>query len=227
MANLCIIPARGGSKRLPKKNIKPFFGKPIIAYSIQAALKSNLFDEIMVSTDNNEIASVAQKYKAKIPFLRSRNNSNDFASTFDVVKEVLYEYSNQDKFFETVCVLYPCAPLVSSNDLKEAFNKLNENVDAVIPVVQFSFPIQRAFKIRGSYLSYMQPEHEKTRSQDLDKAYHDVGQFYISRTEVILKEETLVPKRTSFYLMDEMHAQDIDNETDWKLAELKYRLKCQ
>ncbi|MHA7829964.1 MAG: pseudaminic acid cytidylyltransferase [Flagellimonas sp.] len=224
MSNLCIIPARGGSKRIPRKNIKPFFGKPIIAYSIEAALMSNLFDEVMVSTDDKEIASIAVKYGAKVPFLRSKENSDDFATTFDVIKESLDNYNRQGRFFEHVCCLYPCAPFVTSDSLKNAHLKLNEESQAVIPIVRFSFPVQRAFKIKGTYLKYSYPEFEKSRSQDLEVTYHDAGQYYFFKPQAVLNQKTLMPTNTTFIELDEFHVQDIDTEMDWKLAELKYQL---
>jgi len=225
MSNLCIIPARGGSKRIPRKNIKSFLGKPIIAYSIEAALMSNLFDEVMVSTDDKEIASIAVKYGAKVPFFRSTENSDDFATTFDVIKETIYKYIDQDRHFEHVCCLYPCAPFVKPDSLKNAFSKLRGDSQAVIPVVRFSFPIQRAFKITsGKYLDYIHPEFEKSRSQDLDITYHDAGQYYFFKPQTVLNQKTLMPKNTTFIEMDEFHVQDIDTEMDWKLAELKYQL---
>ncbi|MDC6387804.1 pseudaminic acid cytidylyltransferase [Maribacter sp. PR1] len=225
MANLAIIPARGGSKRIPRKNIREFLGKPIIAYSIEAAINSKLFDEIMVSTDDMEIAKIAEKYGAKVPFIRSSKNSNDFSTTFDVLEEVLLKYLEQRKSFENVCCIYPCAPLTNEEKLKGAFLKLEETgADSVIPIVSFSFPIQRAFKISQGKLNYFHPEHERTRSQSMEKAYHDAGQFYWFKSNRILKLKSLVTKETSYVELSELEVQDIDNESDWKMAELKYRI---
>ncbi|PCE66559.1 pseudaminic acid cytidylyltransferase [Sediminicola luteus] len=225
MANLCIIPARGGSKRIPKKNIKFFLGKPIIAYSIEKALKSGLFDKVIVSTDDKEIIQVSKKYGADVPFIRSRDNSNDFATTLDVVEEVLSQFKMDNTFFDKVCCLYPCSPLLEEKSLIKACNALDSHIDAVVPIVPFSFPIQRAFKIEKGLLRYFEPIHEKTRSQDLERSYHDAGQFYFFKPEAILKEQTLVPKNTTYTLLDEMEVQDIDNPSDWVLAEIKYKLK--
>jgi len=225
MANLCIIPARGGSKRIPGKNIKDFFGKPIISYSINAAFEASIFDEIMVSTDNDEIAGIAKEYGAKVPFMRSKTNSNDFASTFEVIREVLDNYLEQGKKFDIVCCIYPCAPLITSDILKASLAKLTNEYEAVIPIIPFSFPIQQAYRLEGKNISYMNPEFEKVRSQDLEKAYHDPGQFYFIKTEASLNEKTLIPKRTTFIELNEMEVQDIDNEMDWKLAELKYQAR--
>lgn len=225
MGNLCIIPARGGSKRIPRKNIKEFLGKPIIAYSIEAALKSNLFDEVMVSTDDDEIASTAKDYGAKVPFLRSKKNSDDYATTVDVLLEVLDAYKKNGKTFDYLFCLYPCAPLIKTENLIKTFDILNKNdFDTIIPVVRFSYPIQRSFRIDGKSLAYFYPEYQKIRSQDLVPAYHDAGQFYASKVASILKNKTLTPNNISYIQLSELEVQDIDNYDDWKLAELKYKL---
>ena len=225
MANICIIPARGGSKRIPRKNIKDFVGKPIIAYSIEAALKSGLFDEVMVSTDDEEIATIAKKYGAKIPFYRSAGTANDHATTFDVIKEVLTDYKQSQITFENACCLYPCAPLVTAEKLTAAYQKL-QYFDSVLPVVKFGFPIQRALKKEeNDKLSFFQPEYELTRSQDLAESYHDAGQFYWFSTEKILKEKKILTHNTGAIVLSELEVQDIDTETDWKLAELKYKMQ--
>lgn len=225
MSNLAIIPARGGSKRIPGKNIKFFLGKPIIAYSIEAALESNLFDEVMVSTDDKEIAEIAINYGAKVPFFRSDKNADDYATTVDVLLEVLEEYKAQDRTFENIACLYPSAPFTSSKKLKEAYTKMrNEKLDAVFPVMPFSFPIQRALRIKDEKLKFFYPEFEKSRSQDLEKAYHDAGQFYFINTAGLLKNNSILSENTGAILITELEAQDIDNETDWKIAEIKYEL---
>lgn len=225
MSNLCIIPARGGSKRIPRKNIKDFLGKPIIAYSIEAALKSELFDEVMVSTDDLEIAEIAQKYGAKVPFLRSEKNANDFATTYDVVEEVLLSYKQKEIEFDNLCCIYPCAPFVTEKILKQAKEKLDiENLNTVFPILSFSFPIQRALKIEKNKISMLYTEYSLTRSQDLEVAYHDAGQFYWAKTKELLKTKNFVSTNTGFIIISELEGQDIDNEIDWKLAELKYQL---
>lgn len=224
MANLAIIPARGGSKRIPKKNIKDFLGKPIIAYSIEAALKSNLFDEVMVSTDDEDIAKIALKYGAKVPFLRSKENANDFATTFDVIEEVLLKYKAKGEVFESACCIYSCAPFVSLENLKEAHLKLKD-FDTVFPVVKYGFPIQRALrKDENNSLCFFQPENALMRSQDLEASYHDAGQFYWFKTNNILNSKALMTKNTGCIVLPETQVQDIDNEMDWKLAELKFKL---
>lgn len=219
--NLCIITARGGSKRIPRKNIKEFLGKPIIAYSIEAAIISGIFDEIMVSTDDRQIAEVSKQYGASVPFLRSAATSNDFATTADVLKEVLDEYEKREQSFEFFSCVYPTAPFVTAEKLKAAFQKLQESdADALIPVIQFSFPPQRAFVIKNGGLVYQYPEYKKTRSQDLEPIYHDCGQFYFYRTSSFRagKNEKVLP-----IIMPEEETQDIDNFSDWDLAEVKYR----
>lgn len=226
MYKLCIIPARGGSKRIPRKNIKEFLGKPIIAYSIEAALQSNLFDEVMVSTDDNEIAEIAKKYGAKVPFLRSEENANDYATTVDVINEVLQQYKKISKSFKAACCIYPTAPFVSENKLKEAFDLLEiNNYDCVFPVMEFSFPIQRALKKdSNNKMELFQPEHLNSRSQDLEKAYHDSGQFYWFKTKEILEKGKLWTDNTGVIVIKESEGQDIDTLEDWKLAEIKYKL---
>lgn len=225
MASICIIPARGGSKRIPRKNVKDFLGKPIIAYTIEAAIASDLFEEVMVSTDDVEIAEIAKKYGAKVPFVRSSKNSNDFATTFDVIEEVLHEYKKNGKTFEFVCSIYACAPFVTSSKLVEAFQIMQQNqYDSVFPVMSFSFPIQRALKQQNHKICFFYPEYSLTRSQDLEKSYHDAGQFYWLNTEVIIENKTLLTDNSGCILISELEGQDIDNEIDWKLAELKYEL---
>lgn len=227
MSSVVIITARGGSKRIPKKNIKDFCGKPIIAYSIEAALKSKVFDEVMVSTDDNEIAEIARKYGASIPFMRSAKNSDDYSSTCDVLLEVVSEYKKLGKEFDIVCCIYPTAPFVTAEKLTEAKNKyVREGANALIPVVRFSYPPQRCFVGNDGRLEYKWPEYEKSRSQDLEPFYHDVGQFYFIKTEILLSQKTMVPTKTIPFEVDELEVQDIDNITDWKLAELKYKLMC-
>ena len=226
MGNICIIPARGGSKRIPRKNIKCFLGKPIIAYSIQAALDSLLFDEVMVSTDDSEIAKIAVKYGAKVPFMRSAKNSDDFATTFDVIEEVINSYKNEGIEFDNVCCLYACAPFVTKELLFESFQKLKStNFDTVFPLVPYSFPIQRALIEKNGKISMIDENNLNTRSQDLEETYHDVGQFYCCKTDKIMLNKKLLTNNTGGIFITELDAQDIDNHTDWKLAELKYSLR--
>lgn len=221
MKNLAIIPARGGSKRIPRKNIKEFLGRPIIAYSIETALKSELFDEVMVSTDDEEIAEVAREYGAEVPFMRSDENADDYATTVEVLLEVLEEYEKRDYDFDQVCCLYPTAPFVTEEDLKKGL-KLLEKATSSLPVVEFEFPIQRAFKKNKNNIRFAWPKHEKTRSQDLEAFYHDAGQWYWITAEALRKEKKLLTRNTKTIEKKRLFVQDIDTEEDWHLAELKY-----
>ena len=224
MSNLAIITARGGSKRIPRKNIKDFLGKPIIAYSIEAALQSGVFDEVMVSTDDAEIAEIAKKYGAKVPFMRSEATSNDYATTADVLREVLDTYERQGRHFDTVCCIYPTAPFISATKLNTAMAELEKSdADAIVPVVRFSFPPQRGFIIHEGSLRFQYPEYALSRSQDLEPIYHDSGQFYIFRSEAFKREGKVIMEKTKPFIVSEMEVQDIDNETDWAIAEEKYK----
>lgn len=222
MNKLCIIPARGGSKRIPRKNIKEFLGKPIIAYSIEAAIKSQLFDEVMVSTDDQEIADVAIKYGAKVPFLRSADTANDFATTRDVLNEVLAKYNELGQTFDAICCVYATAPLITSNDIKNAYELLNKsNFACVYPVVQFSYPIWRCLDVEADgSMKRRWPEYENSRSQDLPKTYHDSGTFYWHR----LQNNAILDGKIGAMILSEKVVQDIDTEVDWQLAEMKYQL---
>lgn len=226
MKKIAIIPARGGSKRIPRKNIKEFLGKPIIAYAIETALTSSLFDEVMVSTEDEEIATVARKFGAKVPFLRSRKNADDFATTADVLFEVLDAYRQEGTTFTYACCIYPATPLIKTSKLKEAFSLLVEqDFDTVFPVLQFSFPIQRALRLYESQkVEMFYPEHLNTRSQDLAPAYHDSGQFYWFRIDRFLNFRALLTKNSGVIHLRECEAQDIDTLEDWLMAELKYKL---
>lgn len=222
MKNLCIIPARGGSKRIPRKNVKPFLGKPMLAYSIEAALKSGLFEEVMVSTDDEEIANVARQYGAKVPFMRSAETASDFATTADVLKEVINNYTKHGKEFDNFCCFYATAPLARSEDVVAAFERLQQSgFTCVYPVVQFSYPIWRCLDLaEDGTMKRHWPEYEFSRSQDLPKEYHDTGTFYWYKT----KEWLVGDIKVGGIEVSETTIQDIDTETDWKLAEMKYKL---
>jgi N-acylneuraminate cytidylyltransferase len=225
---VAIITARGGSKRIPRKNVRSFLGRPILAYSVEAALASGLFDEVMVSSDDQEILELARALGASTPFTRSPDNSNDTATTADVLLEVLEEYRRRGDEFEHLCCIYPTAPFVSAEKLRQAHELLRgSGADAVIPVVPFSFPIWRSFKLDGGRLAFNWPENALRRSQDLPPAYHDCGQFYFLRTEPFLAHKRLVMDRTVPIIVSEREAQDIDTEEDWKIAEIKYSLLAQ
>ena len=224
MSNICIIPARGGSKRIERKNIKDFFGQPIISYSISAAIRSGLFDEVMVSTDDAEIASVASSCGASVPFLRSAKNSDDFATTANVIEEVLAQYQEvQQKNFDYVCCIYPTAPLININHLKQGYDLIiNNNYPTVFPAVEFSYPVWRGLTLNEEGISnFAWPEYKNARSQDLQPIYHDAGQWYwinVRHGCVLSLENAGVVK------LSEMECQDIDNLSDWTLAEMKYKL---
>ena len=225
MKNLAIIPARGGSKRIPGKNIKDFLGKPIIAYSIETALASDLFDEVMVSTDDPEIAKIALKYNAKVPFTRSGATSNDYANLADVIIEVIENYKKQDVNFDNVCCILATAPFIDKDILSSSFNKLStNNFESVFPVVKYSFPIQRSLHFNRDKIEMLWPENMNTRSQDLEETFHDAGLFYWIKTDAILEQRKLWTKNASAIVINDQMAQDIDTPEDWALAEVKYKL---
>lgn len=223
MSVLAMITARGGSKRIPRKNIIDFCGKPIITYSIEAALASGVFDEVMVSTDDKEIAEVAKAAGASVPFFRSDETSGDYASTDDVIYEVLMEYEKRGQHFDSFVCIYPTAPFITKDKLKEAVALL-ETAESVMPVVAFSYPPQRgiiineAGEVRRKY-----PEYLTTRSQDLEKMYHDCGQFYACQTDAFLRDKTTDVDNLVPMIMDEMEVQDIDTFEDLAIAEVKYQ----
>lgn len=226
--NIAIITARGGSKRIPRKNIKEFLGKPIISYSISAALDAGCFQEIMVSTDDQEIAEISCALGAKVPFLRSAATSNDFATTADVLSEVLSEYHKRDEVFDHACCIYPTAPFVTGKRLRQAYDLLlHTDADTAIPVVRFGFPIQRAMVIVDNRLKTLYPEYINTRSQDLTPAYHDSGQFYFIQVKRFLDTHQLFGNNTVPFELPESEVQDIDNLEDWKIAEIKYQIMHQ
>ena len=224
-SKIAIITARGGSKRIPRKNIKDFLGKPILAYSIEAALQSDIFDEVMVSTDDEEIAHIARQYGAKVPFFRSDKTANDFATTNDVLIEVLQEYEKRGKYFDLGVCIYPTAPFVTSSKLQEAVQKLeNSDADTLIPVVAFSYPPQRAMVMENDRLVFKYPQYLDSRSQDLQTHYHDVGQFYVFKTASFKKNKKLMLGNILPLEVSELEVQDIDNTTDWEIAQIKYKL---
>lgn len=225
MERAAIITARGGSRRIPKKNRKPFLGKPIIEYSIEAALRAEIFNEVMVSTDDREIADVALKAGAKVPFFRSAETADDFATTADVIAEVLTCYEQMGVRFDQVCCIYPTAPFVTADMLREAMELLTrEQADGVIPVVKFSFPPQRCAVVRDGRLTPRWPENMRKRSQDLEPYYHDCGQFYCLNVESFQKQKAVWMENVVPFIQDERNVQDIDTPEDWAIAEMKYRI---
>lgn len=224
MKALAVITARGGSKRIPDKNIRPFCGRPILTYSIEAALGSGLFEEVMVSTDSDRIARIAAAAHAAVPFYRSAANSDDHATTAEVLLEVLEEYERRGRHFDAVCCLYPTAPFVTPDKLRAAFNAMEQaRADAVVPVVRFSFPPQRGLLIEDGRLRYQYPQYENARSQDLAPVYHDCGQFYWCRTAPLREYKSLIVPNTTSFVVPEEEVQDIDTLSDWHIAEMKFR----
>jgi len=227
MKNLAIIPARGGSKRIPHKNIKKFLGKPIIAYSIEIAIESGLFDKVMVSTDDEEIANVALKYGAKVPFIRSLSNSDDNATIADVINEVLDFYESKHELPSIICCLFATAPFITKNMLIHGYNKIvKENFSSSFTIQKFDYPILRALKKnKNGYLEMIWKEHLNTRSQDLPPAYHDAGQFYFAKVNSFLEEGTFFTKKSTGIELSNVEAIDIDTEEDWKFAEQLFKIK--
>lgn len=220
---LAVITARGGSKRIPRKNIKDFCGRPIIAYSIEAALESDLFDHVMVSTDDEEIAAVASSLGAEVPFMRGASASGDFATTCDVLNDVLHAYGARGQSFESLCCIYPTAPFVTAGRLRDAAELFGGGVSCVFAAAEFSFPPQRGRVARDGVSRWLMPEFALSRSQDLEPVYHDAGQFYFCRAAQLATGD-LMGDRARMLVLPQTEVQDIDNPTDWVMAEMKYRL---
>ena len=224
MRALAIVPARGGSKRIPRKNIRPFAGKPIIAWSIETARASGLFDTVMVSTDDPEIAAVAEAYGAQVPFLRSAVTADDHAGIAEVLREVLAAYAADGKRFTAACCLYATAPFTTADDLREGRRMLDEDgFDIVLPLGRFAYPIWRSLRrdARGGVELFF-PEHAQTRSQDLPFAYHDAGQWIWLDIAAFMDGAPLLGPRTGSLLLPDARVQDIDDEADWVAAERKF-----
>lgn len=224
---LCIIPARGGSKRIPHKNIAIFRGKPIISYPIEIVQKCNIASELMVSTDDEEIAKIAESYGAKIPFFRSINTSNDHAGVADVLIEVVNRYKEMGREFEYVLCVFATDPMLQEKTLLEAYNKLTSHpeADSISTVQAYSYPPQRSMFINDKgELEMVHPEYYAARSQDLQVIYHDSCQFFIFRTASLLRDKSLYTRHTLPVILRESESQDIDTPEDWKLAEIKYDL---
>lgn len=224
---LCIIPARGGSKRIPRKNIRLFRGRPIISYVIECALASRCFDDVMVSTDDDEIATLARQNGASVPFLRSLENSNDHADTVSVLKEVLDAYTKRGRRFELGCCIYPTAVLTRPSSLIEGLQRLmgDDGLAYALPIIPFSYPVQRAVYLENGRIPMFHPENYLSRSQDLQKVYHDAGQWYWFRCKSVANGMPLLGPNSAGVVLSEMDAQDIDNEDDWQMAEIKHELQ--
>ena len=226
MTTIAIIPARGGSKRIPRKNIRSFLGKPILAYSIETALQSQLFSEVMVSTEDDEIAALALRYGAAVPFRRSEQTANDFAGTAEVLLEVLACYEAQGHVFDYGCCIYPTAPFMTVDLLNRAWEMLRDDCDdSVFPVVRFSCPIQRALQLDGKRATMFWPENYTARSQDLTVAYHDAGQFYWFNCAAFRQKRRLWTDHSGAIVISESDVHDIDTPEDWAMAEFKYRYR--
>lgn len=220
---VAIITARGGSKRIPRKNIKEFCGEPIIKYPIRAAIESRVFDEVMVSTDDEEIMEIAKSCGASCPFMRDAKNANDFATTVDVIKEVLAKYKKCGRIFTHYCVIYPTAVFVTAEKLQRAFQILEENhADFLTPVVRYNYPVQRCFVIENGALKKKWPEYQNVRTQDLECLYYDAGQFYIGDSEKIFTTRYEDRNMTAMVL-NATEVQDIDTLEDWVIAEQKFQ----
>lgn len=223
---LCLIPARGGSKRIPRKNIKPFFGKPIIKRSIEAALSCNQIDRVIVSTDDAEIAEVALQAGAEVPFKRAAHLSDDYATTLDVIADVL-KWADREitEPVTAICCLYATAPFVTADDLSLAYDRLQESgASCVFAATEYPYPIQRALRIIDGRVAMFQPDHLEARSQDLEPAYHDAGQFYWLRPDAVRARMAIFGPQSALHLMDRSRVQDIDTIEDWHFAERLFAL---
>lgn len=222
---LAIIPARGGSKRIPHKNIKDFCGRPIIAYSIETAIQSNLFDKVIVTTDDIEIAQVAEQYGAEIPFMRPKELSDDFTGTVPVIAHAINTMRELGHNVEEVCCIYATAPFILAEDLKHGFKLLSDyQADYVFSCTSFPFPIQRAVKLsQENAVSMFSPEFEQTRSQDLEEAYHDAGQFYWGTSKAFCQAKPIFNGNSRAVILPRSRVQDIDTLEDWHRAEWLFK----
>jgi pseudaminic acid cytidylyltransferase len=224
---VAIIPARGGSKRIPRKNIAEFCGKPMIAWSIGAALESKLFDAVVVSTDDEEIAEVARSYGAEVPFLRPAHLADDFSPTVPVIQHAIEALEKQGHKLKYLCCIYATAPMISSNDLIDAFSILraDSGLDYVFSCAEYPYPIQRALRVDGdNRIAMFDPKHSETRSQDLEPAYHDAGQFYWGTREAFADGRQIFSDRATGHVLGRWKVQDIDTQNDWMMAEKLFQL---
>ena len=224
--NICVIPARGGSKRIPRKNIRNFHGQPIIAYSIQSAIISGCFEKIIVSTDDSEIANVALEFGAEVPFERPAEISDDHATTIDVIQHAIEWCEAQGWQFDKVCCVYATAPFITSADIVQGLSLLeDQDTNYAFSATSFSFPIQRGFYLDEVKAVVMfQPEHTNTRSQDLREAYHDAGQFYWGKVSAFRAGLPFFAKHSKPVLIPRERVQDIDTTSDWDYAEKMFEL---
>ncbi len=224
--NICIIPARGGSKRIPRKNIKPFMGKPMMAYSIEAAIESECFDRIVVSTDDEEMAEMAISLGAEVPFMRPANLSDDHTATVPVIKHALEFIIASGDEVEFACCIYATAPFVRAIDLKCALDKLKKtNSEYCLSVTSFPYPIQRGLRVNESgTIEMLFPENYLVRSQDLEETFHDAGQFYFGRTQAWLSQKPILEDGSIPLIISRSRVQDIDTPEDWQQAEMLYEV---
>jgi len=223
---LAIIPARGGSKRIPRKNIKPFAGKPMIAWPIEAALASGCFDRVIVSTDDAEIADVARAHGAEVPFMRPPELSDDHTGTIPVVAHAVGWMAQQVGTVDFACCLYATAPFIQAQDLRQGLDVLQRSgAQYAFTVTNFAAPIQRSFRITGQHrIEMFNPAQFNTRSQDLEEAYHDAGQFYWGRAQAWLAETPLYSEFATPLVLPRYRVQDVDTQDDWKRAELMFEI---
>lgn len=217
--SIALIPARGGSKRIPNKNIVNFLGKPLIAYSIQTAQKSRCFDEIIVSTNCENIAKVAQEWGAKVPFIRPKELSDDFTPTLEVITHAIKALELKDE--DRLCCIYPTAPLLQEKTIKEAFRVLKNSY--VFCACEFDFTPFRSFSFENQTLQMLYPEHQNTRSQDLPSIYHDAGMFYLGYVKTFREKKPIFSPSSTPIILPRSQTQDIDTPQDLLLAELKYK----
>lgn len=222
---LAVIPARGGSKRIPRKNIRPFCGKPIIAWSIEAALQAECFDRVIVSTDDAEIAAVAAQRGAEVPFMRPAELSDDYSGTIPVIAHAIDWHRQQGMNPEHVCCVYATAPFVRAEDLRRGLDiLLQKNGDYAFAVTRYSFPIQRAVRITAAgRVEMFHPEYFATRSQDLEEAWHDAGQFYWGRADAWLAGKPIFSSDSFPVILPPERVQDIDTPEDWRRAEILFK----
>jgi pseudaminic acid cytidylyltransferase len=221
---ICIIPARGGSKRIKNKNIINFFGKPLIYYSIKAAKKSKIFSRIIVSTDSKKIMNIAIKYGAEVPFLRSKELSDDKTSSKDVLIDTINKINSKNVDYH--CLMYPTAPLIKSEDIKSAFKKLlNKKADGLMTISKYMNHPLRSLILKNDYLKFKWKKYKKKNSQDLEELYHDCGNFYFFKTKKILMKKIFYPKKMIPYFLKLHHSVDIDNYDDLNLAKILFRNK--
>jgi pseudaminic acid cytidylyltransferase len=220
MQTIAIIPARGGSKRIPRKNIRSFCGKPMIARSIEAALESGVFDAVVVSTDDDEIASIAESCGAEVPFRRPSELSNDHAATMPVMVHALNWWELNKSKVEFLFCIYATAPFLKPKFLQESLIQLKKtNHDFILSITSYEYPIQRSLKIIDEgLLGFAEPKYALTRSQDLEERYHDAGLFFGGKAEAFLKHQTTMSAKTVPYLIPRTYCQDIDNQEDWDHA---------